>query len=68
MDCLRLRTVQHFGLSCCLRVFRALEIAKPWPINRLENLHGGFGVMADDVMAGLLAGFAIALLVHLGIF
>ncbi|HET7335437.1 MAG TPA: phosphatidylglycerophosphatase A [Rhizomicrobium sp.] len=56
------------GYLAAFAFFRALDIAKPWPINRLENLHGGFGVMADDVMAGLLAGFAIALLVHLGIF
>lgn len=55
------------GYLAAFAFFRALDIAKPWPINRLENLRGGFGVMADDVMAGLLAGFAIALLVHFGI-
>lgn len=56
------------GYLAAFAFFRALDIAKPWPINRLESLHGGFGIMADDVMAGLLAGFAIALLVYLGIF
>ena len=34
-------------------VFRALDIIKPWPANRLEALHGGVGIMADDVMAAL---------------
>jgi phosphatidylglycerophosphatase A len=32
-------------------IFRALDIIKPWPANRLESLHGGVGIMADDVMA-----------------
>lgn len=33
-------------------IFRVLDIIKPWPADRLEALHGGFGVMADDLMAG----------------
>jgi phosphatidylglycerophosphatase A len=31
--------------------FRALDIAKPWPVRRAEALPGGFGVMADDLLA-----------------
>ena len=34
-------------------VFRALDILKPWPARRLEGLPGGFGIMADDVMAAI---------------
>jgi phosphatidylglycerophosphatase A len=34
-------------------VFRALDIVKPWPARRLERLPGGFGIMADDVMAAV---------------
>jgi phosphatidylglycerophosphatase A len=34
-------------------VFRGLDIVKPWPVRRLEDLHGGVGIMADDLMAGL---------------
>lgn len=33
-------------------IFRVLDIVKPWPANRLEALHGGLGIMADDIMAG----------------
>jgi phosphatidylglycerophosphatase A len=33
-------------------IFRVLDIIKPWPANKLEALHGGLGIMADDVMAG----------------
>lgn len=35
--------------------FRLLDILKPGPIRRLERLPGGWGVMADDLAAGLLA-------------
>jgi len=34
-------------------VFRILDILKPWPANRFEALHGGLGMMADDVMAAV---------------
>ena len=33
-------------------LFRALDIAKPWPARRFEDLPGGLGIMADDLMAG----------------
>jgi len=33
--------------------FRVLDVAKPWPIRRLERLHGGLGIMADDLLAGV---------------
>ncbi len=37
-------------------VFRALDILKPWPIRALEHrLPGGWGVMMDDVAAGVMS-------------
>ncbi|MBP7707759.1 MAG: phosphatidylglycerophosphatase A [Candidatus Aminicenantes bacterium] len=41
------------GLSFAL--FRVFDIIKPWPIRRLERLPGGWGIMADDIGAGLAA-------------
>ncbi len=41
-------------------LFRLLDIAKPWPIRRLERLPGGWGIVADDLAAALPAG-ALAL-------
>ena len=36
--------------------FRAFDIAKPWPVGWADRaLHGGFGAMADDALAGLYA-------------
>ena len=40
-------------------VFRALDIMKPWPANRLEAMHGGMGIMADDLMAALYGQAAL---------
>jgi phosphatidylglycerophosphatase A len=40
-------------------LFRVFDIVKPYPANRLERLHGGFGIMADDVMAGIYANLAL---------
>lgn len=42
-------------------VFRALDIAKPWPIRKLEKFHGGAGIMADDVAAGIVGAIGLNL-------
>jgi len=36
-------------------LFRLFDIFKPFPIRKLEHLHGGLGVMADDALAGVYA-------------
>ena len=36
-------------------LFRLFDIAKFWPMSSAEELPGGLGVMADDVLAGLIA-------------
>ncbi len=51
-------------------VFRVLDIFKPWPARRLESLHGGLGIMADDLMVAIYGNILIRLCVvaagHLG--
>lgn len=45
-------------------LFRFFDILKPWPISYLDkHVHGGFGIMADDILAGVfsLAGLHILL-------
>ena len=44
-------------------LFRLFDVVKPWPANRLEAVHGGLGVMADDAMAGVYGNVAMRLLV-----
>ena len=43
-------------------LFRAFDIWKPLGIRKLERLPGGVGMMADDIAAGILAGFVIFLI------
>ncbi len=44
-------------------LFRVFDIVKPWPIKWVDQkVSGGFGIMLDDVLAGLLAGFLLAVL------
>jgi phosphatidylglycerophosphatase A len=42
-------------------LFRAFDIVKPFPVNRLERLPGGIGIMADDLAAGVYANLALRL-------
>lgn len=42
-------------------LFRALDIVKPFPARRLERLSGGWGIMLDDVMAGVYGLIALTL-------
>jgi phosphatidylglycerophosphatase A len=47
-------------------LFRLFDIAKPWPVSKAEQLRGGLGIMADDVVAGLIAGFVVYLFDYSG--
>ncbi|MCL4523677.1 MAG: phosphatidylglycerophosphatase A [Acidobacteria bacterium] len=40
-------------------LFRVFDIWKPWPIRRAEKLPGGWGIMADDWVAGAYAAFVL---------
>jgi phosphatidylglycerophosphatase A len=40
-------------------LFRVLDIWKPWPIRRFEALPSGWGIVLDDVAAGLIGAGAI---------
>lgn len=46
-------------------LFRIFDVIKPFPANRLEALHGGLGVMADDAMAAVYANISLRLLIWL---
>ncbi len=46
-----------------LLLFRIFDIIKPWPARQLERLHGGAGIMLDDVAAGVQA-LLVFLLIH----
>ncbi|MNU03436.1 Phosphatidylglycerophosphatase A [compost metagenome] len=51
-----------------LILFRFFDIAKPFYIRHLEVLPGGWGVMADDVLAGIYANVVLQGIILLGLF
>jgi phosphatidylglycerophosphatase A len=53
LTCLFIPFGSPVWLTVAFFVFRALDVLKPWPCGRLERLPGGWGIMLDDVAAGL---------------
>jgi phosphatidylglycerophosphatase A len=51
-------------LLAAFLLFRLFDILKPFPCRRLENLPGGWGIMADDWMAGVYAAICLRLALH----
>jgi phosphatidylglycerophosphatase A len=50
-------------------LFRVLDVVKPPPVDRFEKLPRGFGIMGDDLMAGLMGNLLLQVLVRLvGVF
>lgn len=43
-------------------VFRILDIIKPFPAAKFEKIKGGFGIMLDDVVAGIYTNLILQLL------
>jgi len=56
-------TTGHMLLGFAL--FRLFDMVKPFPIRRLEGLKGGYGVVADDVMAGIYANMVVRVCIFL---
>lgn len=48
-------------LGCGFVFFRIFDILKPFPVDRIQHLPGGYGIMADDLLAGLYANIALRL-------
>ena len=53
------------GVTIAFLLFRAFDVVKPYPANRLERLPGGIGVMADDGMAAVYANLALRITIFL---
>jgi phosphatidylglycerophosphatase A len=45
-----------------LFLFRIIDILKPFPVNASEKLPGGWGIMADDIVGGILVNLILVLL------
>jgi phosphatidylglycerophosphatase A len=45
-------------------LFRFFDVAKPWPIHWFDkHVHGGLGIMLDDLLAGIFAAVVLQVLV-----
>ena len=54
--------VTHISLPAfflAFALFRLFDIWKPWPVRQLESLPGGWGINADDAMAGIYAALVL---------
>ena len=58
-------TILHLCVGFVL--FRIFDILKPFPINNLQRLPGGWGVVIDDVAAGIYVGVILFALNYTGI-
>lgn len=58
----------HFvlALAGAFVLFRLFDIAKPWPMNWLEARPYGWGVLLDDLVAGVYAALVILVIVRIG--
>lgn len=46
-------------------IFRILDMFKPYPAIRLQNLHGAIGVMGDDLVAGIYTNIVLQVILKL---
>lgn len=45
-------------------IWRTLDIIKPFPSRNLEKVKGGWGIMLDDIMAGIYSFISIQLIIY----
>ena len=63
--CMLFITPNPLTLAVGFFLFRFFDIAKPFPIRRFERLPGGYGIVMDDVMAGVYGNLCLQVLVRL---
>ena len=45
-------------------LFRLFDIAKPYPVRKFEQVHGGWGIMLDDLAAGVYALLVMQIILY----
>lgn len=46
-------------------LFRFFDILKPYPIRKIEKLRDGYGIILDDVLAGIYSNIVLLLIIRL---
>ncbi len=54
----------YLNLLLAFGLFRIFDIFKPLGIKKLEELNGGIGVMADDVLAGIYTNIVLQIIIY----
>ena len=54
-------------LAAAFLLFRLFDILKPFGIRRSQSLPGGYGVVVDDLLAGIVTNLALRLLLAMGV-
>lgn len=55
------------GVACAVLLFRLFDITKPFPARRAEKLPGGWGIVLDDIVAGIQGAIGVGVLDTLGV-
>ena len=58
--------ITWFSVAAGFVLFRLMDILKPFPARRLEALPGGFGIVVDDLFAGLYAAILLRAVLYVG--
>lgn len=54
--------LEFYILGAGFFLFRFFDILKPYPVNVLDNVRGGLGIMSDDFVAGIISNFILKVL------
>lgn len=52
-------------LTLVFVLFRIIDITKPFPIRKFESVRGGWGIMLDDLVAGLITNLVVIFLAEI---
>ena len=63
--CMLFITPNPLNLAIGFFLFRFFDIAKPFPIRRVEKLPGGYGIVMDDVLAGVYSNLCLQAIIFL---
>lgn len=54
-----------WAVAAAFVLFRIIDILKPWPLKRLQDIPGGMGVMLDDIGAGIYTNVILQVLMQM---
>ena len=63
--CMLFIPLNPINLALGFFLFRFFDIAKPFPIRRFEKLPGGYGIVMDDILAGVYGNLCLQAFVFL---